>query len=92
MVLVKVLGFIDVFASIIFLCEVFSLEVNTQILLAVGGLLFMKSLFILKGDFLSAIDLVASITLFVSIFFTPWVFLLWVLSLLLMSKGGASFL
>lgn len=92
MVIVKILGLIDVFASIIFLCMIFSLDIYLQLLLGIGGLLFIKSLFILKGDFLSFVDLVASITMFIGIFFSPWVFLLWILSLLLMSKGGASFL
>ncbi len=92
MVLVKILGFIDFVASLILLCMIFSIDVYTQLLLMVGGLLFMKSLFILKGDFLSAFDLIASLTLFASIFFNPWIFLLWILSLFLMSKGAASFL
>ncbi|MEK6924884.1 MAG: hypothetical protein AABW71_01435 [Nanoarchaeota archaeon] len=92
MVLVKILGLIDIIASVILLCMIFSLDVYLQIILAIGGLLFMKSLFILKGDFLSAIDLVASLSLFMGIFFTPWTFLLWILSLFLISKGAVSFL
>jgi hypothetical protein len=92
MVLVKVLGLIDTIASVIFLCIIFSLGVNSQLILGISGLLFMKSLFILKGDLLSVIDLIASITLALNLFFHPFVFLLWFLSLLLMSKGFASFL
>ncbi|MBM3232276.1 hypothetical protein FJZ21_02775 [Candidatus Pacearchaeota archaeon] len=92
MVLVKILGAIDFVAAIILLCMIFSLDLPLQLLLVTGGLLFVKSLFILSGDFLSVIDLFASITLFIGIFFTPWIFLLWILSLFLMSKGAASFL
>lgn len=92
MVLVKILGFIDFIAAIILLCMIFSLDLPLQLILFSGGLLFLKSLFILKGDFLSIVDLVASITLFISIFFSPWIFLLWALSLFLMSKSLASFL
>lgn len=92
MVLVKILGLVDLIASIMLLGMIFSLTPPLQLILFIGGLLFMKSLFILRGDFLSVIDLVASITLFMGIFFTPWIFLLWILSLFLMSKAVASFI
>lgn len=92
MVLVKVLGFVDLVAAIMLLCMVFSLELPLQLVMCVGGLLFVKSLFILTGDFLSVIDLVASLTLITGIFFTPWISLIGLLSLFLMSKSVASFL
>ncbi|MEK6915342.1 MAG: hypothetical protein AABW89_02260 [Nanoarchaeota archaeon] len=92
MVLVKVLGLIDFIASIILLLMVFSVDIPLQVLIFIGALLFVKSLFILGGDFLSIVDLVASLTLFMGIFFSPFAFLLWILSLLLISKGVASFL
>lgn len=92
MVLVKILGAIDFIASIMLLCMIFGIDLNLQLTLTIGGLLFIKSLFILKGDFLSIIDLITSIVLFIGIFVAPINFLLWILSLFLMSKAVASFL
>jgi len=90
--LVKILGFIDIVASVILFSMVFSLVLPLQLVISVAGLLFVKSLFILRGDLLSFVDLIASFTLFIGIFITPLTFILWFLSLLLMSKGVASFL
>ncbi len=92
MVLVKVLGFIDFVASLMLFSKLFSINFPIQFNLLIGGLLFIKSLFILKGDILSGVDLIASLTIFLSIFFNPWIFLLWILSLFLMSKSVASFI
>ncbi|MEK6846911.1 MAG: hypothetical protein AABY16_01960 [Nanoarchaeota archaeon] len=89
--IVKILGLIDVCAALILLAGAFGVPVIFQIYVFFGGLLFMKSLFLITGDVLSAVDLVSSIIIFLSIFFTPWSFLIWTLSLLLMSKGAASF-
>jgi len=92
MVLVKILGFIDLISSTILFSMIFSISIPFQIVTFTGSLLFVKSLFILRGDFLSAVDLFAAIVMFIGIFFTPWAFIMWLLSLLLMSKAVASFL
>lgn len=92
MVLVKILGFIDLAASIILLCMTFSLSVPYQIIVFFGGILLLKGGFIINGNLFSLVDLLAAIVLFIGIFFSPAVFLLWILSLFLMAKGAASFL
>ncbi len=92
MVLVKILGLIDLFASLAFLSIIFSIGLPIQVILFLGATLFVKGLFILTGDLLSVIDLLSAVVLLISIFFTPALFFLWTLSLLLMSKGAASFL
>ncbi|MBS3083551.1 hypothetical protein J4423_01995 [Candidatus Pacearchaeota archaeon] len=92
MVLVKVLGFIDLVASITLLGMIFSIDVPFRLMLVLGALLFMKGLFILTGDLFSILDLGAAVVFFVGIFFTPATFILWIFSLFLMSKGVASFL
>lgn len=90
--LVKVLGIIDVVASVTFLMFIFGLTPWVQLILFCAGLLFLKGLFILTGEPLSVIDLLASLTLIVSLFVTPWASLLWIISLLLLAKGVVSFL
>jgi len=65
--LVKILGFIDIVASVILFSMVFSLVLPLQLVISVAGLLFVKSLFILRGDLLSFVDLIASFTLFIGI-------------------------
>jgi len=89
--IVKVLGIVDVCAALLLLGSLFGLPPILRINLFFGGLLLMKSLFILTGNIFSAVDLVSAIVIFVGIFFTPWTFLIWACSLLLMSKGVASF-
>jgi len=90
--LVKVLGALDMLAALTFLFIIFGITPFTQIILFCAGLLFLKGLFILTGEPLSIIDLLASATLIVAIFTTPWSFLLWILTLLLMAKGVVSFI
>lgn len=90
--LVKLLGIIDVVGSITFLMLIFGISPWIQLVLFCAGLLFLKGLFILTGEPLSAIDLCASLTLLVSLFITPWASLLWIISLLLLAKGAVSFL
>lgn len=90
--LVKILGGLDLLAAITFLMIVFGINPWTQLILFCAGLLFLKGLFILTGEPLSAIDLVASLTLIISVFFVPWIGLVWMLSLLLLAKGIVSFI
>jgi hypothetical protein len=92
MVLVKILGGLDILASLTLLCIIFGITPYTSLLLFCAGLLFLKSLFILTGEPLSLIDLVASITFVVAIFAAPWSLLIWMLTLLLLAKGVVSFL
>lgn len=90
--LVKVLGAIDLLAALTFLLMVFGISPWMQLVLFCAGLLFLKGLFVLLGEPLSAIDLVASATLLAGLFFAPWAGLVWVLSLLLLAKGIISFI
>jgi len=90
--LVKVLGSIDLVASVIFLMAIFGFDTNIKIVLFCAGLLLLKSLFILGGDVLSAIDLFSSVILVLSIFFALPAFLLWIPSFFLLAKGFVSFL
>jgi hypothetical protein len=90
--LVKLLGAIDVASSLAFLLMIFGIHPWIHYILFCSGLLFLKGLFIFTGDVLSVIDLVAFVTLIVSIFFIPGTILLWTLSFLLLAKGFVSFL
>jgi hypothetical protein len=90
--LVKILGAIDILSFIIFLTLTFGFSPYLRIVLFCAGLLFMKGLFILIGEPLSAIDILASISLIISIFFTLPSILLWTLAFLLLSKGMVSFI
>ena len=92
MVLVKILGAIDLIAALTFLIMIFSVTPFTQLMLFCAGLLFLKGLFIFTGEPLSLIDLVASATLILSFWFTPWAVLIWALAFLLLAKGVVSFL
>ena len=89
--LVKILGTLDLIAAITLLLIIFGVSPYIPLLLFCAGLLFLKGLFILTGEPLSLIDLLASGTFLLAIFITPWSFLLWVLTLLLMAKGIVSF-
>ena len=89
--LVKVLGALDLIAAITLLTIIFGITPYIPLLLFCAGLLFLKGLFILTGEPLSLIDLLASATFLLAIFIMPWSFLLWVLTLLLMAKGVVSF-
>lgn len=90
--LVKLLGLIDGIAAFVFLMMIFGISPWTQLVLFCAGLLFLKGLFILTGEPLSAIDLAASVVLIISIFFIPWIGLVWMLALLLLAKGVVSFI
>ncbi len=90
--IVKILGCIDLAAAFAFLLLTFGLQPWPQFTLFCAGLLFVKSLFILTGDVLSALDLASAIILIVSLFFIPPTLFLWLPALLLCSKGMVSFL
>jgi hypothetical protein len=89
--IVKLLGFIDLLASISLFSIIFGVSLPLQVVMFFGGILFMKSLFIFMGDILSVFDLLSAIVFFVSFFVQPWTFLVWICSLVLMTKGIASF-
>ncbi len=91
MTIVKILGLVDLIASIAIFSLIFGISLPLQVILFFGGILFMKSLFLLNGDVLSIFDLLSTIVFFVSFFTQPWTFLIWVCSLVLMTKGIASF-
>lgn len=89
--LVRLLGAIDIAAAFALLLMIFGLEVFTGYFIFCAGLLLLKGLFIFGGEPLSAIDLIGSILLIVSIFTVPYSFLLWTFSMLLIAKGIVSF-
>ncbi len=89
--LVKILGGIDLASAAAFLMLTFSMAVPSQYLFFCGGLLFLKSLFILGGDLLSFVDLFSSICLLLAIFFILPTIFLWTSAFLLLAKGVASF-
>ena len=91
--LVKLLGFIDLVGSLIFLLLVFSMVPPVRIVLILAGLLLLKGLFILTGEIpLSLIDIFASFVLIFSIFLSVPTILLWIPAFLLLAKGFVSFL
>ena len=90
--LIKILGAIDLAAAFIFLLLAFGSHPAVQIILVCAGLLFAKGLFILTGDWISAIDILSFIILILSIFFAIPVFLYWTCAFLLLGKGFLSFL
>ncbi|MEK6858640.1 MAG: hypothetical protein AABX53_01870 [Nanoarchaeota archaeon] len=90
--LVRMLGGLDLLSAIVFLMIIFGLDPWTQFVLFCAGLLFLKGLFILTGEPLSAIDLVSSLTLIFSLLWMPWMGLAWMLALLLLAKGIVSFI
>jgi hypothetical protein len=92
MVIVKVLGAIDVTASLAFLMLIFGLSPPLQFILFCAGLLFLKGLFVITGDVLSWIDIFSSIILIISIFTTPFSILLWIPAFFLLAKGMVSFI
>ena len=90
--IVKILGAIDLAASIAFLMLTFSFQVPVQFLVFCAGLLFLKGMFIFGGEVLSIIDLIASACLILSIWFTLPILLLWIPAFLLLAKGFVSLL
>ncbi len=89
--IVKILGIMDLIASIVIFSLIFGVSLPFQVILFFGGILFMKSLFLLTGDILSVFDLLSAIVFFTSFFTQPWIFMIWICSLVLMTKGIASF-
>lgn len=87
MVFLKILGMIDLFSAVGFLMLVFGINPPLQYIFFCGGLLFMKGLFVLTGDFFSIFDLIFSIILFLSLLFTIPQVLLWWPAFLLFAKG-----
>lgn len=90
--IVKLLGAIDLTASIIFLMLVFGISPFFQLTLFCAGILLIKGLFVLTGDVLSIVDLISSILLIFSLFLTLPAAILWLPAFLLLSKGFVSFL
>ena len=91
MVLVKLLGVIDILASILFLGNIFAVPIPVSATIIAAGLLFIKGLFIFIGNFFSLVDLAAAGIILFSLFFAPWIWLMWLMALVLMAKGMASF-
>lgn len=91
MIILKILGGIDLIAAFTFLMLVFGIQPYLQIIMFCSGLLLLKGLFVFTGEPLSAIDLVSSIILIFSIFFSLPAVILWVPAFLLIAKGFVSF-
>lgn len=89
--LVKILGGIDLFAALVFLLLIFDANLPFQFIAFPAILLLAKGLFILKGDFLSILDVFSSGILFLSVFFTLGSVFLWIPMFFLLSKGVVSF-
>ena len=92
MLILKLLGMIDLIGAGLFLLLVFGVAPPLQLILFSAGLLLLKSMFILTGDPLSALDFIASMLLLTSLFFTLPTLLVWAPALLLMAKGAGSML
>ena len=92
MIILKILGAIDLLASLTFLALIFSIPISFQILLFLGGLLFVKGMFVFTGDPLSIQDFFYASCLILSIFFALPASFLWISAFLLLSKGVVSFL
>ena len=91
MILLKILGIIDILGALAMLFALFGINVFYIYFLFCAILLLVKSLFLITGDVLSVIDMVSSLVLFLSIFFSLPGFILWLLFFLLVSKGIISF-
>jgi hypothetical protein len=91
--LVKILGCIDLVASLTFLVIIFGVNPWIQLILFCAGLLLLKGLMIITGEIpLSIIDLFSCLMLILSIFVILPAVLLWIPAFLLMAKGVVSFL
>lgn len=90
--LVKLLGIIDFIAALVFLLLIIGVALPFQFLIFPALLLFAKSLFILKGDALSLIDMLCAAIIFLSIFFSLPSLFLWIPLLLLVYKVVVSFI
>ncbi len=87
----KILGGIDLVSAIAFLMIIFGVKVFPVFFIFCIVLLFIKSLFIFTGDFLSFIDLISGLMLLISLFLNLPIFLLWLFTFLLIGKGLFSF-
>ncbi len=92
MVLVKILGLIDLVSASVFLMLAFNIHPWIQLVLFCSGLLLLKGLFVFTGEPLSALDLISSILLLLSLVFTLSVVLIWIPAFLLVAKGLVSFM
>ena len=92
MVFVKILGALDLIASIVFLAIIFGMHPFLPIILFCAGLLLAKGMFIIGGDVLSAIDIYSAVLLLLSLLFTMPAVMLWISAFLLLAKGFVSFL
>ena len=90
--ILKILGGVDLAASLAFLMLIFGIDVATPYLLFCAGLIFIKGLFAFGGDVLSFVDLFSSIILLISVFFSLPSLLLWMPAFLLLAKGVVSFI
>lgn len=90
MLILKILGAIDLFSAIVFLMMVFGMEVLAGFIIFSAILLLVKGMFVIGGDVLSFIDIFSSMILFISLFFSPFTFLIWMCALLLFAKGFVS--
>ena len=90
--IVKILGAIDILSSLTLTFFIFGIHPISQLILFCSGLLFIKGLFIFSGEPLSLIDLLGSLILLISIFFTFPIMLYWIFAFILMAKGFVSFL
>ena len=90
--LVKILGGIDVLASLVLLALSFGLGVPEKIIIVFALLLFLKGLFILTKSIASAFDLIAFIVLITTLFviLPQWIYL--ITAFLILQKGIFSFL
>lgn len=92
MIVLKILGAIDIFSSLVTLMFIFGIHPFTPLILFCAGLLFTKGLFVITGDVLSLFDLISALVLILSIFFTIPAIILWTSSFLLIAKGFVSFI
>lgn len=92
MILLKILGSIDLAATLAFLMLIFGIDPWLQYILFCSGLLLCKGLFAITGDVLSFVDLVAAVALLVSLLIALPSSLLWVFAFLLLAKGVVSFI
>ncbi|MSS74647.1 hypothetical protein EXS73_00325 [Candidatus Pacearchaeota archaeon] len=92
MLILKLLGMIDLIGAGLFLLLVFGVAPPLQLVLFSAGLLLLKSMFILTGDPLSALDFIASMLLLISLIVSLPTLLVWTPALLLMAKGAGSML
>lgn len=90
--LVKILGAIDIIASITVLALIFGIEPLTPLVIFSSSLLGLKGLFILTGDMLSSVDLISATGLILSLIFTLPPLMLWIIFFVLLAKGFISFL